>query len=235
MNPFVKRAVPQSGRPPEFTRQFNARLERIHADVVELEQLHRRLSSLGFSEAELAAAVDCKGYCLLGEHLRPETLATVAASEGELLAKAVISQPLVRLSTPALRLLAVITPDLHRVRALRERIEFGMASALSENRGDFALHLPPATIRALEAQPVQITGYALGCEWLLIVPDPVFGVRESLLESRGANEFEIELPCASGLVTVAGLNEQGHVLRKQVRLQAMPPWSVMPGMMGGLA
>nr|WP_315468644.1 hypothetical protein [uncultured Undibacterium sp.] len=215
-------------RDADSVRHINARLEQIYSDVAELDQMHGRLTGLGFVADKLPVPVDRQAYCLLGEHQRPETLTRIAHSETELREKAIINRPLAQLSTPMLRLLSVIVPDLDRVLALRERIEEGLASAISENRYDFAILLPEQLISALEAQTVQVTGLAKGCEWLLIRPEPVFGVRESLLESKGQNEFEIEMPCASGQIEIIGINAQGHVLRRTLRMQAILPWSDIP-------
>jgi hypothetical protein len=192
--------------------RIEALLQEAYANYADLRALRDHVAAAGIQIDALPNDRVLHAFCLLFDHHRQALLARLSPYLPILAGKGLIADTAGFLSTPVVRFYVAISHLLEDLLDVSQRFASGLEAAQ-----DAGPQVAMPVIRcASEAsgffgQEVRIRAHILGAEWLLVRPDPIFGLAETLLHVKADCPITIPLPCDEGDLLIAAMDASGKV------------------------
>lgn len=216
-----------------FKRQ-NARAEANEKPIIEgllqdaytsfeqLRTLRARVASSGIDLDVLPDDVALRAFALLGNHDRNAVAMKASPHLTLLMGKGLIENSFIdTLSTPMLRFFAHIDQFLDGLLDISQRIEAGIASWKVGERtvGSPVIRCADKVSGFYSPEIKSLAAYVSGAEWLLVRPDPIFGLAETLLRVNADGLVKIisgaensrKIHCDDGMLLLAAMAASGSV------------------------
>ncbi|MGH9801966.1 MAG: hypothetical protein ACRD82_16515 [Blastocatellia bacterium] len=188
-------------------------LQQVHDSFNRLRTLRSRVAVSGIDIDSLPDDVALKAFAILGNHDRAVVVDRISAHLALLAAKGLIaSTDTARLPTPVLRFYAQIEYLLDGVLDISQRIEAGIdAWRNGHQTTDGPAIRCASSASGLYSQELRLKIHVLGAEWLLVRPEPIFGVAETLLRIDEDYQATVPLSCVEGDILIAAMAASGRV------------------------
>ena len=189
-------------------------LEDAFTHLDELRALYRVAIAAGIAKSSVPGEVELQCFALLGDMQRNELIADVSRQTSVLIAKGFLTSADLRsVSTPKLRMIAVMAPMVHNAHGVSQRIQQGMERVLA--RGALQSTGPrircPRKAEGIWGQMRHIRLHVQDAAWVLIRPDDTYNLRETLFAVEPDVVVNFQVPCDEGQVTIAAMDVTGGV------------------------
>lgn len=190
-------------------------LQAAHRDLAALRERHGILLRSGISGDHLADATELMAFALLGDHERATILQRLRPQWTMLQSKGLAHGAIDNASTPELRLLDHALPHTEAIDDVWHRL----ANATE------ATEPPPGAlrcvtrVRGLWGQLARLHFAARDILYLLISPDPIFGLQSALVAATPSGDCagSFAIPIDNGSLTIALLGKNGAIYRHVVQ------------------
>jgi len=189
--------------------------------LAEMRRLRRIVLAGGVDSVAVPGDVELRSFALLGNYGREAQVRELMPHMPLLVGKGFLRDgDVTGLSTPVLRFLVAVTPLLHGVLGISQRMQEGVSEIL---RDGAVQGLGPVIRCAGSAsghwgQTLIVNAQVTGAAWVLVRPDEVFSQRENLLRVAASEVLSFEVSCDEGMVLVAAMDDMGTVSVHQMTI-----------------
>lgn len=188
-----------------------------HSSLALLQQRRAALANSGIGSDHLVSRTAMMAFALLGDHARQNLLQELRPHWSTLQGKGLAHGSIDVTATPVLRLLAHALPHTQAIGSVWDQL-VAVDSPPAPPRGVWK---SAATVRGLWGQPARLHFRVTDADYLLIEPDPVFGVQSALLalQADTIHTGSIGIPVDNGDLRMRLRHRDGHVYCQVVNVR----------------